>query len=157
MAEQLRNHAQERNKQLEATIEKRLQKHLTLTDVAVEEPESSSDEEDEDLPEITPEMKAKIAHAINSNGETLIDAFNIPIAKRDIDTLRGLNWLNDEIINFYMQMICERSKTHDNWPNVFAHSTFFYPRLVRKTKFNCHCFGLIVINTYFRWKKAIPW
>ena len=32
------------------------------------------------------------------------------ITRKDIDTLKGLNWLNDEIINFYMQMIVERSK-----------------------------------------------
>ena len=32
------------------------------------------------------------------------------ITRKDIDTLKGLNWLNDEIINFYLQMIVERSK-----------------------------------------------
>lgn len=41
-----------------------------------------------------------------------------------------MNWLNDEIINFYMNLICERSKTNDNWPNVYAFNTFFYPKIV---------------------------
>ena len=27
---------------------------------------------------------------------------------RDINTLKGLNWLNDEVINFYMAMIVKR-------------------------------------------------
>ena len=48
--------------------------------------------------------------ACNSRGETLIKAYQIDISRKDIDTLKGLNWLNDEIINFYMQMIVERSK-----------------------------------------------
>ena len=28
---------------------------------------------------------------------------------RDLRTLQGLNWLNDEVINFYMGMIVKRS------------------------------------------------
>lgn len=43
----------------------------------------------------------------------------------------GLNWLNDEVINFYLQLICERSKANDNWPNVYAFNTFFYPKLMQ--------------------------
>ena len=27
---------------------------------------------------------------------------------RDLNTLQGLNWLNDEVINFYLQMIVKR-------------------------------------------------
>ena len=42
----------------------------------------------------------------------------------------GLSWLNDEVINFYMQLICERSEQHDNWPKVYAFNTFFYPKIV---------------------------
>lgn len=43
----------------------------------------------------------------------------------------SLNWLNDEIINFYMQMIVERSNKYDNWPKVYAMNTFFYPKLIQ--------------------------
>ena len=44
----------------------------------------------------------------NLNFQTLVDAHKIRITVKDIDTLSGLNWLNDEIINFYMQMIVAR-------------------------------------------------
>ena len=37
--------------------------------------------------------------------QVLVDAFSIPITRKDLDTLRGLNWLNDEIINFYLQVL----------------------------------------------------
>ena len=30
------------------------------------------------------------------------------IQVRDLRTLQGLNWLNDEVINFYMGMIVKR-------------------------------------------------
>ena len=45
---------------------------------------------------------------INYLFQTLVDAHKIRITVKDIDTLSGLNWLNDEIINFYMQMIVAR-------------------------------------------------
>ena len=58
--------------------------------------------------------------------------YSIPIARKDLDTLRGLNWLNDEIINFYLNMIMARSKENDNWPNVHAFNTFFLSNIRTK-------------------------
>lgn len=52
------------------------------------------------------------------------------ITRRDIQTLAGLNWLNDEIINFYMNLIMERSK-QEGKPKVYATNTFFYPKLMQ--------------------------
>ena len=67
---------------------------------------------------------------------------------RDLKTLQGLNWLNDEVINFYMGMIVKRlaalsdfsinyfeQSEHirsegPDFPKVFAFSTFFYPKLI---------------------------
>ena len=54
---------------------------------------------------------------------------NCSIPGKDIRTLHGLNWLNDEVINFYLQLICERAAANDNWPNVHAFNTFFYPKI----------------------------
>ena len=63
-----------------------------------------------EMPDLTSEMTAVIRRSQASRGEVLVDAHKIQITVKDLDTLSGLNWLNDEIINFYMQMIVERSK-----------------------------------------------
>ena len=69
----------------------------------------------------------------------------ISITGEDLQTLEGLNWLNDNIVNFYMSMIevlfqvlsstsqfdltQARSTTDKNLPSSYSFSTFFYPRL----------------------------
>jgi len=63
--------------------------------------------------------------------EVLSNAFSISITRKDIQTLRGLNWLNDEIINFYMNLICERSQTSQTGLKTYAFSTFFYSKLIK--------------------------
>ena len=40
------------------------------------------------------------------------------ISRKDLLTLYGLNWLNDEVINFYTWMICQRSLQNTNLPKV---------------------------------------
>ena len=48
--------------------------------------------------------------------QVLVDAFNIPITRKDLETFRGLNWLNDEVINFYMQVTISLTlKRHINF------------------------------------------
>ena len=110
-----------------------MRRHLSITEVAIPEPEEESESEEEaELPELTQEMEAEINQILSSpSGKTLVDAHNISITRKDLDTLRGLNWLNDEIINFYLQMIVARSKENDNWPNVYAMNTFFLPKLMK--------------------------
>ena len=140
------DHQKERRLQAEKAIEARLKKHLTITDVAIPEQEYDTAEEEEDvsLPEITTEMENVVESALKSGGVTLIDAYKIPITGKDVNTLRGLNWLNDEVINFYMQMIVERSSSNDlGWPKVYATNTFFYPKLMQSGK-------LVVINVMFK-------
>ena len=73
--------------------------------------DGEEDADDGELPDITPEMEDDIEAALNTSSTvTLVSAFRMDITRKDIDTLKGLNWLNDEIINFYLQMIVERSK-----------------------------------------------
>ncbi|MPC27623.1 Sentrin-specific protease 1 [Portunus trituberculatus] len=61
--------------------------------------------------------------------EVLIHKFNIKITRRDIATLNSPNWLNDEVINFYMNLIMDRSMKNKRLPRVYVFSTFFYPKL----------------------------
>jgi len=101
------------------------------------ETEDEFDSDDENviqmkLPDMTDEMHLEIDSALRSR-ETIIDAYSIQIKGNDIDTLNGLNWLNDEVINFYLQMIVTRSSANVNgWPRVYATNTFFYPKLMQQ-------------------------
>jgi sentrin-specific protease 1 len=65
-----------------------------------------------------------------TQGCSLNNAFRSTIKRRDIDTLTRQNCINDNVINFYLQMISERSKKNANWPTVYAFNTLFYPYLM---------------------------
>uniref|UniRef100_A0A0K8VAE8 Sentrin-specific protease 1 n=1 Tax=Bactrocera latifrons TaxID=174628 RepID=A0A0K8VAE8_BACLA len=96
-------------------------------------PEPEVEEEPEFI-ELTPEHQAHIkAAVIGSSDQLLVSKFNLNICRRDIHTLMGQNWLNDEVINFYMNLLTERGETkHDSHglPTVYAMNTFFVPRLL---------------------------
>ena len=62
--------------------------------------------------------------------ELMAEAFNQRITRHDLQTLKNLNWLNDEVINFYMNMLMERGKTSDRLPSVYCFNTFFYGKIV---------------------------
>ena len=50
----------------------------------------------------------------------------LPVTRADIESLTGLNWLNDVIINVYLNLIVNRSQNSPELPKVYAFSTFFY-------------------------------
>jgi len=118
--------------ELYTSIDKRLESHLKITQVALPEVEIDEGGDDLDQPtelaELTSHMREVIQRAERSRGEVLVDAHKIQITVRDINTLKGLQWLNDEVINFYMQMIVTRSGK-GKLPSVYACTTFFYPKL----------------------------
>nr|CAD7460966.1 unnamed protein product [Timema tahoe] len=110
---------------VEDTLAERLDKYATLSGAEV--PEIV----EEKLPELTSAMQREIENALmpRPSTEVLVRSFGLEIKRHDMHTLAGLNWLNDEIINFYMNLIIERGKM-DNYPNVYAMNTFFYPKLI---------------------------
>ncbi|XP_068277104.1 sentrin-specific protease 2 [Nyctibius grandis] len=61
--------------------------------------------------------------------EVLSSAFNLEITRESICTLRECRWLNDEVINFYMNLVMERSKK-EGYPTVHVFSPSFYPKLI---------------------------
>ncbi|NWY71165.1 SENP1 protease, partial [Erithacus rubecula] len=85
---------------------------------------------EEEFPEITEEMEKEIKSLFRGGNqdEVLSEAFRLTITRKDIQTLNNLNWLNDEIINFYMNLLMERSKEKD-LPAVHAFNTFFFTKL----------------------------
>ncbi|KAE9416892.1 hypothetical protein Angca_009064, partial [Angiostrongylus cantonensis] len=54
------------------------------------------------------------------------------LTRKDLSTLSGLDWLNDEVINFYLQLVCQRSMDAKNLPKVYAFNTFFYASISTK-------------------------
>ncbi|NXN37875.1 SENP2 protease, partial [Rhinoptilus africanus] len=60
--------------------------------------------------------------------EIMSSAFKLKVTREDIHTLRNLCWLNDEVINFYMGLVMERSKKEE-YPSVHAFSSFFFEKL----------------------------
>lgn len=83
------------------------------------------------MPKLTDAMEQEVdaALAASPGDEVLVQAFNQKIKRSDIGTLAGLNWLNDEVINFFMNMLMQRSQEDTKYPKVYAFNTFFYPRL----------------------------
>jgi len=96
-----------------------------------------SDEEDEEeveYPQLTKTHNEVIKRAISGGhpSEVVVSKFGQNITRNDLCTLLNLNWLNDEVINFYMNLIIERSKENENLPKAYCMNTFFIPTLMSR-------------------------
>lgn len=82
-------------------------------------------------PILTIDMKDKTKMALSNDDETImITKFGIDFKVHDLGTLRSPKWLNDEVINFYMQLIKERSESNrGSLPSIHIFSSFFFPKL----------------------------
>ena len=76
-----------------------------------------------------------------SLGKKTIDSLNrlsnfLDTPRTDLNGLTGENWVNDNIIEVYMQMVAERSctKTWRNLgrPRVYCMSTYFFISLIKR-------------------------
>ncbi|NXX51481.1 SENP1 protease, partial [Tricholaema leucomelas] len=107
-----------------------LEKEIPVTVVPEEKEDARAGDGEEEFPEITEEMEKEIKNVFRGGNqdEVLSEAFRLTITRKDIQTLNNLNWLNDEIINFYMNLLMERSK-EKGLPAVHAFNTFFFTKL----------------------------
>ncbi|XP_047662889.1 sentrin-specific protease 1 isoform X2 [Tachysurus fulvidraco] len=103
-----------------------LEKEVPVATVEVPEPEA----EEQEFPELTEAMENAVSLALRggSQDDVLSEGFRLIITRKDLQTLSSLNWLNDEVINFYMNMLVERSKS-PHLPSVYTFNTFFFPKL----------------------------
>lgn len=70
------------------------------------------------------------AFSMENDMDILCTSFNISILVKDIRTLLPKQWLNDEIINFYGNLIMDRSKTSETpLPKIHVFNTFFLTQL----------------------------
>lgn len=112
-------------------LEEQLARTLKICKPFLEDEEEEEIIEEPSLPELTPEMIKIINNALipNPSNEVLVEHFGLRITRKDMNTLEGLHWLNDEVINFYMNLLIARGN-QDNYLNVHAMNTFFYPKLL---------------------------
>lgn len=85
-----------------------------------------------DFPKLTYAQDGKYVEAMHDTRNVLINKFNIDITGEDIRRLRPSVQLNDNIINFYLNLLMERSKIRrlDGYPKVYAFNTYFIGRLL---------------------------
>lgn len=89
------------------------------------------DEKIEEFPALTDQMLQIVHYGLNGpRSEVLASKFNMKISRQDLNTLDGLNWLNDEVINYYMELLKLRSEEVKHLPKVHVMNTFFIPKLL---------------------------
>ena len=81
-------------------------------------------------PAVTQEMQEVVRKALQTRDQVLVSGHRIQIHSDDLLTLQGLNWLNDEVINFYLSMVAGRASSDPLLPSVHVFTTFFLPRLL---------------------------
>ncbi|XP_019751198.1 sentrin-specific protease 1 isoform X2 [Hippocampus comes] len=117
----------QRSTNVEVHVRVPLEKEIPLT-LVIEE--SSFLDDKPEFPQLTEEMEAQVDKVLRrgSPDEVFSEGFGLSLTRKDLQTLSGLSWLNDEVINFYMNLLVERSKG-PKLPSVNTFSTFFYPKL----------------------------
>ncbi|KAK3922222.1 Sentrin-specific protease 2 [Frankliniella fusca] len=74
----------------------------------------------------------------NDDDTVIISAHSITLRRRDLATLMcGNKWLNDQVINFYLQLIQNRGQ-REGYPSVKVLSTFLFPALQAKESSLCN-------------------
>ena len=61
--------------------------------------------------------------------DVVVSAFKVDMPKRDMLLLQPGQWLNDEVINFYEQLVRERNEKQSGRPKLHAFSSFFYTKV----------------------------
>lgn len=111
--------------------------HVSV-DQLIQRIDAGEDEEEEEeevhYPALTQDHQKKIKCALYNGPahEVIIEKFNLKITRNDLGTLVGMTWLNDEVINFYMNLIMERAEQRTDLPNAYCFNTFFIPTLMQR-------------------------
>uniref|UniRef100_A0A182XGR1 Ubiquitin-like protease family profile domain-containing protein n=1 Tax=Anopheles quadriannulatus TaxID=34691 RepID=A0A182XGR1_ANOQN len=85
------------------------------------------------LPELTREQLDEMQRKLRTGHQVVMEKFNLRITGNDLVTLQDMNWLNDAVINFYMELLRERGeqKRDQGLPKVYTMNTFFLPQLLK--------------------------
>ncbi|KAL1915170.1 uncharacterized protein VTP21DRAFT_7651 [Calcarisporiella thermophila] len=114
-------------KQTETPTYSKLKGKEYLIDLEIEK--SLEGSKGNNFPELTEKAKAKIHEALSQMSGYVAQKFNMQLTSKDIRTLTDGQWLNDEVINFYGNLIMDRAKKNPGYPKVHVFNTFFYSTL----------------------------
>ncbi|GAU11170.1 hypothetical protein TSUD_197940 [Trifolium subterraneum] len=83
---------------------------------------------------LTKEEKVEVARAFSANRKKVLVAHeqsNIEISSEKFQCLRPSGWLNDEVINLYLELLKERERRDpQKYLNCHFFNTFFYKKLI---------------------------
>lgn len=79
------------------------------------------------MEKLTPNMMQEVNQAIKNKGahDFVAHFHRLRITKSEFETLNDICWLNDSVINFYMNLLIDRGRK-EQFPSVHAFNTFFY-------------------------------
>ena len=80
---------------------------------------------------LTPDEEARVRSALGPGcaSERLRVLDNIPVTRRDLRTLRPGQWVNDEVINFFLKMLTQRTELEPAQSQTYIASTLLYAKL----------------------------
>ncbi|KAG2379559.1 hypothetical protein C9374_006676 [Naegleria lovaniensis] len=77
------------------------------------------------------------SHRNTNRDEILAEKYKIDITWQKIQCLKNTDWLNDEVINFYLNMVKDRNdKYPEKYPKIYVFNTFFYAKLTERHSYN---------------------
>ncbi|CAI2174763.1 1477_t:CDS:1 [Funneliformis geosporum] len=84
-------------------------------------------------PSMTLEQAEKLVVMLNAGSKVLVTGEKVSVCGNDLVTLKKRGWLNDEVINFYVELIVKRAANEPGkYPKIHMFNTFFYPLLEKK-------------------------
>lgn len=119
-----------------SSTEKYVELYMALVALREQREKETREEEKRKEREAVPKLdrlavrKVEALWARRDESTELVFAYRIGISVYDLGTLKDGQWLNDNIIDFYLSMVTERSqKSKGSLPNSFAFSTHFFSTL----------------------------
>ncbi|XP_003738460.1 ubiquitin-like-specific protease 1D [Galendromus occidentalis] len=120
------------------------------------------------FPPITLDMKKTIKDALEERSDVIgdVSVSKLAVSSEDLRTLIGLSWLNDVIINVYLNLIVNRSRDNPRLPKVYTFNTFFLEcyrkhgyadvsRWTRRDDIFAHDIVLVPVHSANHWSMAI--
>ena len=84
-------------------------------------------------PSLTLEQAESLVIMLKSGSEVLVEGNKISVSGNDLVTLKKRGSLNDEVINFYIELILKRAACEpEKYPKIHMFNTFFYLLLEKK-------------------------